>query len=219
MTNESTNFSRRQTIGGSRIGGKVALAIYSFGSPYGHERADLQIHSAAADGAATVWLSDSLAELQNGAQAIAAPGDLGNPSNLQPIILGAAGTVPYSGLTITSVERMYMLVITAADNIHVYVTYTWEKEAVRLDFYNAVFKTQEAAGRIVAAAEEVSRQTSWLDKLRQIPAPWSMPGTGQASNKPPRQLPTTLYQMNQAARMSPGEPDIPRSKRDRLTRG
>lgn len=217
---EQTNYSRQQTVGGSRIGSKgIAAAIYELVSPYGEQRADFCLVSASADGACQLWLSDNATDLVNGATAVTAPTDIPSPSNLHPIIFAAAGTLPFEGYAIEATDRMYLLVQAAADNIRGWVSYKWEKEAVRLDFYNAVFKTQEASARIVAAAEEVSRQTSWLEKLRQIPAPWSMPGTGQASNKPPRQIPGTLYQMEQATRMSPGEPDIPRSKRDRLTRG
>lgn len=218
--NEETNYSRQQTVGGSRIGSKgVAPAVYELVSPYGEQRADFQLISVSADGACQVWLSDNITDLVNGASAVTAPTDIPSPSNLHPFVFTAAGTLPFEGFSIESTDRMYMLVQAAADNIRAWASYKWEKEATRLDFYNAVFKTQEASVRVLAAAEEVSKQVSWLEKLRQIPAPWSMPGAGQASNKPPRQLPGSLYQMEQAMRLSPGEQDIPRNKRERLTRG
>lgn len=218
MSDPQTNYSRQQTVGGSRIGSK-GLAIYELVSPFGNQRADLKLISAAADGVCTLWLSDNITELQNAGSAITAPTDIPSPSQLQPIVFGAAGTVTYNELSIEATDRMYLLVVAAADNIHGWVIYSWEKEAVRLDFYNAVFKTQEAAARIVAAAEEVSKQASWLEKLRQIPMPWAIPGQGQASNRPPRPPQPMLYQQRQATQMSPGQPDMPRNKPNRLTRG
>lgn len=224
MSGENTNYSRQQTVGGSRIAGGlnhgagVLAGLYEIVNPYGNQRADFQLISVAADGAATIWLSDNISELQSAGQTNI-PTDIPNASQLQPIVLGAAGTVTWHDDPIEATNNMYLLVVAAADNVHAWVSFQWQKEATRLDFYNAVFKTQEAAAKVLAAAKEVSKAISWLDKLRQIPAPWSIPGQGQASNKPTRPPLPSLYQMEQAARMSPGEPDIPRTKRERLTRG
>lgn len=218
MGAENTNYSRQQTVGGSRIGNKGS-PIYELVSPFGNQRADFQLICASADGACTLWLSDNVTELQNAGSAITAPTDIPAPSNLQPIVFNGAGTLPFTELSIEATDRMYLLVAAAADNIHGWVSYLWAKEAVRLDFYNAVFKTQEAAARIVAAAEEVSKQTTWLEKLRQIPMPWTVPGVGQEANKPPRPPAPSLYQQRQATQMSPGQPDQPTNKPARLKRG
>lgn len=220
MSSESTNYSRQQTVGGSRIGSKgVAPAVYEAVSPFGNQRADFQIISAAADGACQLWVSDNVTELVNAASAITAPTDLPAPSNLMPIVFGAAGTLTYNELSIEASDRVYVLVQAGADNIRGWLIYKWEKEAVRLDFYEAVYKAQEAAVMALKVAEEVSQQQTWLQKLKQIPAPWTMPGTGQDSNKPQREPAPQLYQQRQATQLSPGQPDIPRNKGNRLTRG
>lgn len=224
MSDQSTNYSRQQTVGGSRIAGNlnggagVLLGLYEITNPYGRQRADFNLVSIAADGACTVWLSDNLQDFMNGAQA-KVPTDIPNPNQLQPFVFNAAFTLTFHDNPVEGCETMYMLVNAAADNIHAWVSYSWTKEAVRLDFYNAVFKAQEAAVMALRAAEEVSRATTWLDKLRQIPAPWNMPGQGQAANKERRSPPPQLFQQRQATQMSPGQPDIPRSKGNRLTRG
>lgn len=215
---DQTNYSRQQTVGGSRIGSK-GTAIYELVSPFGNQRADMSIISVSADGACQVWLSDNITELQNAGSSITVPTDIPSPSNLHPIVFAAANCYPFEGFAIESTDRVYMLVSAGADNVHAWVSYKWEKEAVRLDFYNAVFKTQEASARVLAAAEELKEKSSWLDKLRQIPAPWTMPGAGAGSNKPERQPQPILFQQRQATQLSPGQPDIPRNKRDRLTRG
>lgn len=220
MSDEYTNYSRQQTVGGSRIGSKgAAPAVYEAVSPYGNQRADFQLIAAAADGACQLWLSDNVTDLVNAASAITAPTDIPAPSNLMPIVFAAANTVTFNELSIEASDRVYLLVQAAADNIRGWIIYKWEKEAVRLDFYNAVFKAQEAAVAALAVAQEVSKQQTWLDKLRQIPAPWSMPGQGQAANKETRPPAPTLYQQRQATNLSPGAPDQPRNKANRLTRG
>lgn len=224
MADENTNYSRQQLVGGTRIAGNVAggagatIGVYKINNPFSGKRADFIINSIMADGACQVWLATSLTDFMTAGQ-VAIPSDVPNPSSLQVCVFGASGTVPYHGLTINTSDNMFMAVSATADNIHAWVSFMWEMEAVRLDFYNAVFKTQEAAARIMAAAEEVSRQTTWLEKLRQVPAPWNMPGMGQASNKPRREPAPQLFQQRQATQMSPGQPDLPRNKGSRLTRG
>lgn len=218
MSDEYTNYSRQQTVGGSRIG-RNGGPVYELTSPYGRERADLKIVSAAADGACTLWLSDNITELTNAGQAATAPTDIPSPSQLHPIVFGAAGTITFNEMAIESTHQMFLLIVAGADNIHGWISYIWEKEAVRLDFYNAVFKAQDAAVAALQVAKEVSKQQTWLDKLRQIPAPWSMPGQGEASNKPPRTPAPQLFQQRQATQLGPGQPDIPRNKPSRLTRG
>lgn len=221
MGNEQTNYSRQQMVGGSRIAGNVVggagatVGVYRIVSPFGGKRSDFILNAISADGAATVWLSNNVTELVTAGQ-VALPTDLPGGTSLQVCVLGAAGTIPYHGLPINTSADMFMAVSAAADNIHAWVSFMWEMEAVRLDFYNAVFKTQEATGKLLRAAEEVSKQTSWLEKLRQIPAPWLM---GPSPNKPARPPDPQLYQTDQATRMSPGQPDNPRSKANRLTRG
>lgn len=223
MSNPDTNYSRQQTVGGSRIAGNLAggagatIGVYKINNPFGGKRSDFIINSITADGAATVWLTSSLTDLMTAGQA-ATPTDLPNPSSMQVCVLGAAGTIPYHGLAINTAADMYLAVVAAADNIHAWVSFMWEMEAVRLDFYNAVFKTQEAAAHIMRAAEEVSKQTTWLEKLRQIPAPWNLPSQGPASNKPTRAPAPQLFQAKQAEQLT-GVPDIPRNKPSRLTRG
>jgi hypothetical protein len=221
MPEADTNFSRQQTVGGSRIAGNLVggagslVGVYEIRNPFGNKRADFQIISVAADGACTVWISDNLTELVTAGQA-SLPSDLPGGSQLQPLVFGAAGTLAFHDTPVETTNSMYMAVSAAADNIHAWISFNWTMEAVRLDFYNAVFKAQEAAASIQKAAEEVSETTSWLQKLRQIPAPWLM---GPSPNKPTRQPAPQLWQTEQAVRMSPGEPDNPRTLTNRKTRG
>lgn len=218
---ESTNYSRQQTVGGSRIAGNVVggagatVGVYRIVNPFGNKRADFQIYSISADGACTVWISDNLTELVTAGQ-VALPSDLPQGSQLQPYVFGAAGTLPFHGDPSDTSTDMYMAISAAADNIHAWVSFGWTMEAVQLDFYNAAAKALDAAGKLTRAAEEVSKQSSWLEKLRQIPAPWQM---GTSPNKPNRAPAPQMYQTEQAAQMSPGQPDNPRTKANRLTRG
>lgn len=219
------NYSGIQTIGGNNAQGVTQSGIpgvYDIQSPFGQTRADFEIVSVTADGACTLWLADDIEQFIAGGSVVGVGANFDSPTRAVPFIFAASATIAYNGLALPSDGRMFLVVIAAGGaGIHGYVTYKWRRPAIDLDFTEAVMRAQQAAAAIVHETGEAIEEGNpgWLGKLRQIPAPWTNPGAPGSPNKPTREQPARLYQNEETARLSPGRPDQPRTKRDRLTRG